>query len=145
VAGAPQSGFFAAGPRPSHSPSRKNAITASNHQGQVCLRLVSLSVAASATAGLGVEGVGAAGVGAAGVRGGADFWLVSRTAPQAVQKRVSALTRAPQFVQNGVMVMLCSPVACPEEPAVALKPAIYWHALPGGIRMRFWFSQLIKQ
>jgi hypothetical protein len=68
---------------------------------------VRLRLPASAAAWIGsagISGIGVAGVGVAGV--GARGSPISRTAPHAVQKRVSVLRAAPQFVQNGVMELV---------------------------------------
>jgi hypothetical protein len=70
--------------------------------------------------------------------GGGDS-LISRPAPHAVQKRVSALTAAPQFVQNDVMVRTRTLAAFPQEPRTAVNPATRARQaiMLGGIRVRF--------
>ncbi len=109
--GVPQRGFLAAGPRPSHKPKRKEAITARSHHGQVRRRFLRVS-AVSATGPVLATGDGAT---------GAD---PSRTVPHAVQKRVAAGKAEPQFVQNEVTVMVDTLTALPQEPTIALDPAI---------------------
>jgi hypothetical protein len=46
------------------------------------------------------------------------------TAPQVAQKRVPAPTAVPQLVRNNVMERVCALVALPQEPGIALIPAI---------------------